>query len=1037
MADLYTTLALVGGIGLLSIAGLWIFFRRSRSRNVFPEETWDSFQTEEEADSNAPGPPRGVERIGGDVFAAEEGPPGEAGAARGRENAPLFAHEKPGGDVEPLAGAPSAGSFAANGGTSGEAVEDLRADGRIPDSGKRPWWETLSSAPGAAPRRTVAQLMGIGLGDAPSRPAPKIVSQTPPAEAEKEEEISLSTPGFSAPGAFESASPFIEEDETAEVAAPIDAPGKSFDPLEDMDDEFEAAEEAPDVVGLEVGEGLDAPAAAGPPPDDESLLLPEDEGPNFFDVLQSLPEEEAASPGASVADVTGEKEEDGAAAPLAGDEEAAPAVFSGEEAAEDTAEISLESIDAPNDLTVEEAAVADQKLAPEPGGEGEQPFAMETMIGGAGEDEPAFFPPAEVEAGMAADVEAKIGQEAGPGAFMQEERVPVPAAETPPDESGAEEIFLGAETAEEEGDTRLISELPAAEEENSLVSEEAAGGEEMVLEPEEAISEDAPFVFAPDSPGDEISSDADSQAGKEIVLDLADASAEEEIELLEDEEVSAPAPAAGSAADASAGAESIEDDEMVLLSEGEEEPLDVFSVMGEPGEEEPAPAAAQAPPPAGPPPGMVGEAEEESSIWGDDEEEETPSAPPAEAPAALPASEPKAASPAEVAAPAPSGSPLAQISGLVSEICPGDLIYLDARDVQLPAGAESAAAGAHADIEAREGGREKPLSEEYLRLGIAELFLGRGASAVVQLKEALRRSDRLGPVLNALAVAMYDQGKIDPAISYCREAIREAGSNRALQNAVQRNLALLYLEKGDAARAAEFTEAAIEGMDAGGALDVKAQLHLRAGQLFRRLGDLEKARHHLYEANLLFQKGHNGILRVRSLVGLAAIQGDLGEIEASLKNLEEAMHICQGSGDKAGEALVLGQMGIAYSGQDQFTRALEYYEQALALHRELGSDKGIAANLSNIGNIHYFRGDLAEAQSAYEAALGINRKEGHPIGQATTLGNLGRVFFERESYAQARVCLNEARDLFRGAGAEEQLANVRQVLEEVERAENS
>ena len=124
-------------------------------------------------------------------------------------------------------------------------------------------------------------------------------------------------------------------------------------------------------------------------------------------------------------------------------------------------------------------------------------------------------------------------------------------------------------------------------------------------------------------------------------------------------------------------------------------------------------------------------------------------------------------------------------------------------------------------------------------------------------------------------------------------------------------------------------------------------------------------------------------------------------------------------------------MGVAYSDQDQYTRALECYEKAIILNRSLGNRKGEGANLSNIGNIHYFRGDLEEALSAYEEALEINREQEHIIGQATILGNLARIYIEMKMFPDATERLRESLEMFRSVGAQTQMKSIQELIEEL------
>jgi tetratricopeptide (TPR) repeat protein len=463
--------------------------------------------------------------------------------------------------------------------------------------------------------------------------------------------------------------------------------------------------------------------------------------------------------------------------------------------------------------------------------------------------------------------------------------------------------------------------------------------------------------------------------------------------------------------------------------------------------EAPTPPAEEVPaPPVEEIPGLS-EEDEPSAVWADEAltrdaspEEGEPAAAALDAPPAPPAAgaaftpEEGEAAPGSDAFPeAPAeGTPFEKVSVLLAALVPGDVLGIEGEEAGLPGWAAALADEASADLQGREGERPPPEGGEYLRLGILEYLLGRSDGAIDRLKKALRLTSDLGSVLNALAVATYARGRIDPPISYCREGLREAGGDPVLEIALWRNLGFLYQAKGDLAPAAEAYVSALDRMDPDADTLLRARLHTRAGQITRRLGDPRRGEQHLSEAVNLYRKGGDGESRIRALVALSSVQSELESFGPSLKSLDEAAALCASTGDKPGEALVLGQMGIAYAAQDQHTRALSHYEKALAAHRELGNRKGEAAMLSNIGNIHYFRDDLDEAFSAYEGALGINREEEHPIGIATSLGNLGRLNLEKGDMALAREQLSEARDLFKEAGAHAQLETVRSALEDLD-----
>ena len=392
-----------------------------------------------------------------------------------------------------------------------------------------------------------------------------------------------------------------------------------------------------------------------------------------------------------------------------------------------------------------------------------------------------------------------------------------------------------------------------------------------------------------------------------------------------------------------------------------------------------------------------------------------------------------AASPTAASPEAPANTPSELIRELVADICPGELLLAENMEQNLPAWTPGVVNAAGIDLGQRERTRQTPAAEEYLRLAILEMILGLNEDATGHLKESLRRASRLAPVLNALAVASYMRDKVEPAISYSREAFREAGRDVPVQAVISRNMGYFYQRKGDYEKAAESYEKAIAYIGPEGELDQLSTLRMRVGRLFRRLGDKEKAGEHLSGAAHLFHRSGDKRNEARAHTALASVLTETGEYEAAQVSLDEALNLCQKIGDKAGEALVYSQMGVSFAAQEQFTRALRYYENALRLNRGLENRKGEAANLSGMGNIHYARGDLPEAREAYEAALEINREQGSVLAQGVALGSLGRVHFEAREWAASRERLSEARRIFQDLDAAEALESIVGMLRALEK----
>ena len=356
-------------------------------------------------------------------------------------------------------------------------------------------------------------------------------------------------------------------------------------------------------------------------------------------------------------------------------------------------------------------------------------------------------------------------------------------------------------------------------------------------------------------------------------------------------------------------------------------------------------------------------------------------APPAEAKAEEPAAEPP---PRPATEALPEGLPVDLIHSMVAEVCSDELLLVETARTRLPEWAPAAVTAARSDLERRQAERRPIDAGEYLRLAIVENILGLDEEADRHLKEALPRSDRFGPVLNALAVTSLARGKIAPAIVYCKEALRETGGDDSVRAAASSNLGDFHRLQGNDVQAAEAYETAINCLGAGGKSQRLPRLHLRAGRLYQRMGQTDQARLHLSDSVRLFEDSGDAAGHVRALVALASALTESGSHDLALRHLEEGVRICLRTGDKPGGALVQAGMGVAYMAQDQLTRALAYLESALSLHRELGDREGEAAALSNIGKIHDSRGDNDKARQFYDAALRVDREQGHEAGQGQT-----------------------------------------------------
>ena len=75
--------------------------------------------------------------------------------------------------------------------------------------------------------------------------------------------------------------------------------------------------------------------------------------------------------------------------------------------------------------------------------------------------------------------------------------------------------------------------------------------------------------------------------------------------------------------------------------------------------------------------------------------------------------------------------------------------------------------------------------------------------------------------------------------------------------------------------------------------------------------------------------------------------------------------------ERAGEALILNNIGFVYNALGERQQALEYYNQALPLNRAVEDRAGEVVTLGNVTSLYRDQGDLADALKQLESAITI------------------------------------------------------------------
>ena len=122
-------------------------------------------------------------------------------------------------------------------------------------------------------------------------------------------------------------------------------------------------------------------------------------------------------------------------------------------------------------------------------------------------------------------------------------------------------------------------------------------------------------------------------------------------------------------------------------------------------------------------------------------------------------------------------------------------------------------------------------------------------------------------------------------------------------------------------------------------------------------------------------------------VGLA--QSKLGNYSLAVELLEQALDMKRRLGDRAEQGRTLVNLGLTFWEQGNYSRAVQELTQAATLARAIGDRQMEGAALNNLGRCHDDMAEFQRSLNEYQQALTLHRSTGFIRGETDTLGNLG------------------------------------------------
>ena len=219
----------------------------------------------------------------------------------------------------------------------------------------------------------------------------------------------------------------------------------------------------------------------------------------------------------------------------------------------------------------------------------------------------------------------------------------------------------------------------------------------------------------------------------------------------------------------------------------------------------------------------------------------------------------------------------------------------------------------------------------------------------------------------------------------------DVASRRARAD-ILRKLGILYRSLGEALRAIEFYQQALEIARQIGDRHGEGAILGSLGIACKDLGDMKRAIEFYQQALEIARQVGDRRAESAWLGHQGLAYWNLSKVQRAINLYEQALEITREIGDRRGEGAWLGNLGIAHARRGEAQRAIEFYQQALDIARQIDDRRSVGVHLRDLGQAYAILGDLQRAIELNEQALDIAHEIGNRRDEGYTRGHLGQAY---------------------------------------------
>lgn len=178
------------------------------------------------------------------------------------------------------------------------------------------------------------------------------------------------------------------------------------------------------------------------------------------------------------------------------------------------------------------------------------------------------------------------------------------------------------------------------------------------------------------------------------------------------------------------------------------------------------------------------------------------------------------------------------------------------------------------------------------------------------------------------------------------------------------------------------------------------------------------------QAQALHHQTGNRAGEALALDNIGTTSKEAGRQDEAITAYRQAIAIYRQIGDKNSAGTVLSDLGDAYSAFGRYDKAIGPYRQSLVLSRQVNDKGAVASALGNLGNNYSALRRYKEALDCYQKLLPFETQFGNGDARADTLNRLGTTCRALGQFDRAAGFYRRALAVYRQEGEKDQQAEV-------------